>query len=172
VALDARDRRVTAIHEAGHTIACRALLPGDVVQHVTIVPGTKGSGGHMLRIPAERMQTKAVLRASVQIALAGRAAEEAYFGKDEISVGASNDLEVATHTVEQMICRLGMDEEAGLMTRRERDAAEIVGKRMKEYYDATRELIQERREQLVRLADALEERETLTGDEVDQVISA
>ncbi len=171
IALDARDRRITAIHEAGHALACRRLLPEDAVQHVTIIPATRGSGGHMLRVPAERMQTKMSLRASVQVALAGRAAEEVTFGQENISVGAANDLDVATRTLEHMVCRLGMDEEAGLATRSEKDGSSLVQKRMQEYYRATVALIRENEELLLSLAAELEAKETLSGEQVDQVLT-
>lgn len=170
VAMDPRDRRMTALHESGHALVCRILLPQDTLQHVTIIPGTKGSGGHMLRIPQERMATKAMLRASVCVALAGRAAEETEYGTEGVSAGASNDIEMATRMLSHMICRLGMDEEAGLVAQSEGMQSELLKRRMGELYGMTLSLVDEYKDALYALADALEEKETLSGAAVDEII--
>lgn len=167
---DERDRRITALHESGHALICRLLLPEDQIQHVTIIPGTNGSGGHMLRVPQERMPTKAALRASVAVALGGRAAEELIYGQEGVTIGASNDIEMATRLLGHMLCRLGMDEEVGLVSQDERAQGELIRRRMAQIYSMTLVLLEEHRQELTAITDALLEKETLSGEDIDRLM--
>ena len=93
------DLKITAYHEAGHTLVNIFTENTDPLHKVTIV--AKGqSGGHTAFIPERDAdhQTKAQLLASIDTAMGGRAAEELIFGKDKITGGASSDLSSATRT--------------------------------------------------------------------------
>lgn len=87
------------------------------VTKVSIIPSTKGMGGFSLNIPKDKMyQTKMDIINNIKIALAGgRAAEEIIFGKDNITTGASSDLQKATEMVLALLGSYGMDEEVGLI---------------------------------------------------------
>jgi cell division protease FtsH len=165
----------------------------DPVQKVSIIPRGR-MGGYTLMLPEEDrfFRTKSEILDSVVVALAGRVAEEITF--DEISTGAENDLGRVTKVVRKMITEYGMSEELGplsLGSRRdetvflgrdlghERDYSEEVAalidrevrRIVDESYEQARTLLTTNREKLIRLANALKERETLDGDEIDEVLS-
>ncbi len=107
-----RERKITAYHEAGHTLLA-LLLPGaDPVHSVTIVPRGRALGVTQ-QLPTEDIfnYSRTYLLNRVVILLGGRAAEELVF--DERTTGAENDLEQATQLVERMVCRWGMSEKLG-----------------------------------------------------------
>ena len=91
-------QRLVAYHEAGHAV-CGLLSPDyDMVTKVTIIPRTNGAGGFTLFTPSEEradsgMYTESYLKNQLVVALGGRVAEEMIYGKDEITTGASNDLQ-------------------------------------------------------------------------------
>jgi cell division protease FtsH len=106
------EKEITAYHEAGHTIV-GALLPGaDPVRKVTIVPRGQALGVTMSLPEEDRyMMSRGQLMAELAMMLGGRAAEQVVF--DEITTGASNDVERATQTAKQMVTRYGMSEKLG-----------------------------------------------------------
>lgn len=164
-ALEGRDRKIVAYHEAGHAVISRLLLPNDKIDHITILPSTRGSGGHMLRIPDERMQIRSEMYAGIQMLLGGRAAEELIFGEESISAGASNDIERASQMLEEMLFRLGMDEQIGPIRLRSED--QKLSSRMSFLYDDTLSLLREHESLLRKVAARLMEKDTLSGDELE-----
>lgn len=110
------DRKITAYHEAGHALVTKLVAPENRVSRVTIIPSTKGAGGFSMNIPPNRMYfKKRDMENSIKIMLAGRCSEEIVFGKDNITTGASNDLEKATSVLTDMVRRFGMSESSGLL---------------------------------------------------------
>ena len=110
------DRKITAYHEAGHALVTKLVAPENRVSRVTIIPSTKGAGGFSMNIPPNRMYfKKRDMENSIKIMLAGRCSEEIAFGKDNITTGASNDLEKATSVLTDMVRRFGMSESSGLL---------------------------------------------------------
>jgi len=104
-----REKEVTAYHEAGHALMGHLLPQADPVQKVSIV--ARGmAGGYTRSVPPEdrHLFTKAQFKDMLAMAMGGRAAEELVF--NEITTGASNDLEMATHTARNMVTRFGMSE--------------------------------------------------------------
>lgn len=151
-------------------------------------------GGYTLMLPEEDrfFRTKSEILDSVVVTLAGRVAEELMF--NEISTGAENDLSRVTKVVRKMVTEYGMSEELGplsLGSRREetvflgrdlgheRDYSEEVAalidrevrRIVDEAYERARTLLTDNRDKLIRLACALKERETLDGNEIDEVLS-
>ncbi len=106
------EKKLTAVHEAGHAIVTRVLPSQDPVHEVSIIP--RGlAGGYTMHIPTEEKNynTKKSMLDEIKVLLGGRAAEELKLG--DISTGASNDIERATDIARKMIMRFGMSEKFG-----------------------------------------------------------
>jgi len=187
--LSKKERKTTAYHEAGHTLVAHLTPGADPVYKVTIIP--RGPAlGYMKQLPVEDryLAHKKQLLAQVAVCLGGRVAEELVL--DDISSGAGNDLEQANKILKKMIYELGMNEKAGLAVYKGSydfwgkdtgiDASEKtkqlleqeVTKALKESHDSVMKLLQENKAKLEALAKALLERETLTAEEVKQVINS
>ncbi|HEY6880302.1 MAG TPA: AAA family ATPase, partial [Polyangiales bacterium] len=110
------EKRRVAYHESGHTLVALSMTHGDPVHRVTIIPRSIGALGVTLQLPTEEryLMTKDELLDRICVMLGGRAAEEVVQGN--LSTGAQNDLERATETARQMVCRFGMSEKLGPLT--------------------------------------------------------
>ncbi len=109
-----KERRITAVHEAGHALATLKLLPESKLNRVSIIPSTKGAAGYSMSIAPEKLfHTRQELLGHMAVALAGRAAEELAFGAGEVTTGAANDLTKAAEIATRMASEWGMgpDEE-------------------------------------------------------------
>merc|ERR1712048_729380 len=109
-------QRLVAYHEAGHAIMGLLQPNYDMVTKVTIVPRTNGAGGFTLFTPPEErlesgMYSKKYLCAQLTVALGGRVAEEIIYGKDEITTGASNDLQQVRNIARRMVAQWGFANE-------------------------------------------------------------
>jgi cell division protease FtsH len=186
-----KEKRVIAFHEAAHALVAKVLPNTDPVREVTIV--SRGASlGHVITIPDEDryLVTKSQILDQVTAALAGRAAEDMIFG--DVSSGAANDLEHATHMVRRMIMEFGMSEKLGPLTfgrkegqvflgrdlARERDFSEEVAAAIDqeertiigECYEHAKSVLEERRSVLNLVAETLLERETLKGAELNLLL--
>jgi cell division protease FtsH len=110
------EKRRVAFHESGHALVALSMRYADPVHRVTIIPRSIGALGVTLQLPTEEryLMTKEELQDRICVMLGGRAAEEVVVGN--ISTGAQNDLERATETARQMVCRFGMSERLGPLT--------------------------------------------------------
>ncbi|MDQ4000348.1 MAG: ATP-dependent zinc metalloprotease FtsH [Actinomycetota bacterium] len=109
-----REKEITAYHEAGHAIVGALLPEADPVHKITIIPRGQALGVTMSLPTEDRfMMSRSQLMAQLAMMLGGRAAERVIF--DEITTGASNDLERVTQTAKQMVTRYGMSEKLGPM---------------------------------------------------------
>lgn len=108
-----QERRIIAYHEAGHAIAIHASEHSDPVYKITIIPRGQ-AGGYTMSLPEQDslLMSKNRILARITGLMGGRAAEEIFF--QDITTGASNDLQVATQLAEEMVMRLGMDDSTGL----------------------------------------------------------
>ncbi len=179
--VSARERRITAVHEAGHALATLLKLPENKLAQVSIIPSTKGAAGYSMAVPPDRLfHTREELEANISVALAGRAGEELVFGAEQVTTGASNDLQRATELVSRMCFEWGMEESIGPVARaalhemlpmgaREQDT---LRERLSALYARTLALLGEHRQKLLAIADALEEKELLTGEEVQSLVNA
>lgn len=179
--IDRFDREITAFHEAGHALVTKLIAPEHSVSRVTIIPSTKGMGGFSMNIPPDRMYyRKRDMENSIKIALAGRAAEEIVFGQDNVTTGASNDLERATEVLLDMIRRFGMGKSTGLLnydvlySNGIRQVSDEVltqcSETMNIFYEEVKGLLIMHRDTLEAIATALLEKETLDEDALDQII--
>lgn len=175
-----RDKEITAYHEAGHALVAKKVAKENRVTKVSIIPSTKGMGGFSLNIPPDRMyQTKNDIISNIMIALGGRAAEEIIFGKDNITTGASSDLEKATDITLSMIGVYGMDNIAGLlnynvvqMKSLNQDQSLLIRAKeiLESLYLETINVIEKSRNELDALASSLIEKEVLEEEEVNSII--
>jgi cell division protease FtsH len=109
-----KEKEITAYHEAGHAIVGALLPEADPVHKITIIPRGQALGATMSLPTEDRfMISRGQLMAQLAMMLGGRAAERVVF--DEITTGASNDLERVTQTARQMVTRFGMSEKLGPM---------------------------------------------------------
>jgi cell division protease FtsH len=170
------DRKITAYHEAGHALATRLWLPEHDISKVTIIPSVRGAGGFNLTIPRDTLfQNKRQLRANIQVFLAGRAAEELIFGEEEITTGASNDIQKASQLTVDYINKFGMDDEMGLFSTEvlgdNHDARLVEQCRimLNTLYAKTLEQLRKNLPLLEAIAKELLEQETLNAADLDRI---
>ena len=186
-----KEKRLTAVHESGHALVAYLLPEADPVHKVTIIPRGR-AGGYTMMLPDEdrSYETKSYYLAQIRGALGGRAAEQIVF--NEISSGASGDLQNVTHIVRQMITRLGMSPKLGPMVFGEQQdqvflgkslghernygegVAELIDKEMHDLvttaYDDVIRMLEEHRDALNHMAAALMEVETINHKQVENLI--
>ncbi|MCL2841280.1 MAG: AAA family ATPase [Defluviitaleaceae bacterium] len=170
-----RDKSITAWHEAGHALTAMLTNPENRVAKVTIIPSTSGAGGFCATIPPERMYfTKQDLRQQMMVSLAGRCAEQLCFGEDNVTTGASNDIEKATTTAMQYVTKFGMG--TSLADRSLLKDTDSVAKECAALtdtiYQETLGLLQKNYNALQALAERLLDKETLDGDEVLEIVTS
>ena len=179
-----QERRIVSYHEVGHALISALQKNSEPVQKITIVPRTMGALGYVMQTPEEEkyLNTKQELLDMIVMALGGRAAEEIVFG--DVTTGAANDIEKATNYARAMITMYGMSDHFGLMQlesvesqyldqRRVMNCADstaaIVDEEVKNLlavsYTQAKEMLNENRAVLDRIADYLITRETITGEE-------
>ena len=185
------EKRVTAYHEAGHTLVGLKVPNADPVHKVTIIPRGMALGVTQQLPEGDRHNyTKEYLLGQISILMGGRIAEETFLGN--ITTGASNDIEKATELARAMVCEYGMSElgpltfgkkEEQIFLGREiaqhRDYSEEtsiridseVRKIVTEQYERARRIIEENRDTMVRLAEALLEHETLDGVQIRRIVA-
>ncbi|KAJ6640139.1 Paraplegin [Pseudolycoriella hygida] len=185
-ALSTGERRVIAYHESGHALVGWLLPHSDVLQKVTIVPRTSLALGFAQYTPSEQnLYTKEQLEDKICMALGGRAAENITFNR--ITTGAQNDLEKVTKIAYAQVSKYGMNERIGPMYvpdeaeqnySGEKPFSKALGniideearKVISDAYSKTEATLIENRDKLIKLAEALLERETLNYDEVVELI--
>lgn len=144
------EKRVVAYHEAGHAIVAHALPNCDPVHKVTIVPRGM-AGGYVLALPDEdrSLMSRAKLLDDMAFALGGRAAEEIVF--DDITSGASNDLERVTKVARQMVTRLGMSTQLGPRVYGQKEELVFLGREISEQRDYSEQVAEQIDEEVYKL---------------------
>lgn len=185
-----REKRILAYHESGHALVSKLLKVREVTK-VTIIP--RGLAlGYTLNLPQEDryLMTRKELLDEMTVMLAGRAAEEVVFG--EVTTGAQNDLERVTELARKMVCEFGMSERLGPVTLgrkagpiflgrdivEDRNYSEAVANEIdrevrrivEECYERAKRLLQENRHLLDAIANRLLEKETIDGEELDELL--
>ena len=186
-----KDKRVTAFHEAGHTIVAIMTKGADPVHKVSIIPRGMALGVTM-QLPSDDRynETKDHLLGMIRIMLGGRIAEEVVF--DSMSTGASNDIERLTSIARKMVMSWGMSDKLGTISFGKRDEAIFLGKEIssqKDYSEKTAELIDDEVERIIttcynearkiiednrllldKTAEALLEKETIETPEIKELV--
>jgi len=190
-------KELVAFHEAGHALV-GALMPDyDPVQKISIIPRGRAGGLTWFTPSEERMDSglysRAYLQNQMAVALGGRVAEEIVFGEEEVTTGASNDLQQVARVARQMVTRFGMSERLGpvalgrqqggmflgrdIMAERdfsEETAAAIddeVRNLVEQAYRRAKSVLIENRIVLDQLAQMLVERETVDSEELQELLA-
>jgi cell division protease FtsH len=187
------DKKMIACHEAGHALLAKLLSGADPLQKVTIIPRGRSLGATE-QIPEEERHNikRSYLLNRLAIILGGRAAEKIVF--EDVSTGAADDLKKATQLARRMVCQWGMSEKLGPVTFRQGEPHPFLGRELSEPKDFSEhtarlideeiqriitdmekeaeEILSDNREKLDTLAEQLLKQETLSKEEVDQLISA
>ena len=183
------EKRLTAYHEAGHAVVALSVPASDPVHKATIIPRGRALG-LVMRLPeGDRLSKRYIeFTSDLAVAMGGRVAEELIFGKENITSGASSDIEQATRMARAMVTRLGYSDELGTVAYGDNNDEVFLGMSMgrtrtvsestAQTIDAevrrlvhngqedARRILLEKREGLETVAKALLEYETLTGDEI------
>jgi len=185
------ERKLTAYHEAGHAVVMHALPTHEPVHRITIVPRGQ-AGGMTISLPDEdrSYQSKRYMEEQIVSLLGGRAAEKLMLG--DISTGASNDIERASHIARKMVTAYGMSEKLGSIAFESGHDEVFIGKTMgqtRSYSEKTaaeiddevkaiidrayarcEEILTARREALTAVAEYLLAHETMTGEEFERMV--
>jgi cell division protease FtsH len=186
------EKKITAFHEAGHTLVAKLLPGSDPVHKVTIIPRGLALGlTQQLPIDDRHTYPKEYLLNNLSIMMGGRAAEEIVF--KQITTGAGNDIERATELARKMVCEWGMSERMGPLAfgkkeeqiflgreiAQHRDYSELtaqaidaeVNRLVIENYQRSKDLLQRHIDKLYLLAEGLLEREVLDGPEIEAIVN-
>src|SRR6476619_6258853 len=188
------EKRMTAYHEAGHAIVALHEPASDPIHKATIIPRGRALG-RVMRLPERDSYSyhRDKMYANLAVAMGGRVAEEVIFGYDKVSSGASSDIQYATQLARDMVTRWGMSDALGPLqyaepeeevflgysVNRQRqmsnETAQAIDKEIRTVvengYTRAKHLLDEHRQQLETLAQALLEYETLSGDEIQKVVA-
>ena len=191
-----RRKRLVAYHEAGHALV-GALMPDyDPVQKISIIPRGNAGGLTFFTPSEERMESglysRAYLQNQMAVALGGRVAEEIVYGEDEVTTGASNDLQQVARVARQMVTRFGMSDKLGPVAlgrsqggmflgrdiAAERDFSEDtaaaidqeVSELVAEAYRRATQVLNSNRSVLDELAELLVEKETVDAEQLQELL--
>lgn len=192
IVISEQERKVTAYHEAGHTLVAKVLPGTDPIHKVTIIPRGRALGmTQQLPVDEKHNYAKEYLLNEIAIMMGGRVAEELVIG--QITTGAGNDIERATDLARKMVCEWGMSEKLGPLTFGKREEMIFLGREIAQHqdysehtaveidrevkqivvtnYEKAKTLIMERIGILHALAKALLETEVLDGFQIDAIVN-
>ena len=193
MAMDEKEKQLTAYHEAGHAICGLFVEGADPIHKATIIPRGRALGMVQYLPEKDRYSfTRQQMLARLVSALGGRAAEELKFGHMEVTSGASSDISAATNLARSMVTEWGMSDKLGPVLYAENSGEVFLGKSVTQNknmseetarlvdaeikslvldaYDKALNLLKEKNTEWERLAQALIEYETLTGEDIQAVI--
>ncbi|GAF98605.1 unnamed protein product, partial [marine sediment metagenome] len=185
------EKKTTAYHEAGHVLVGKLIPGSDPIHKVTIIPRGLALGvTHFLPVDEKHNLSKDYLETKMVHLLGGRVAEKLIF--NQLTTGAGNDLEQATGLARKMVCNWGMSDKIGPLTFGKKDEHIFLGKELskpRDYSEQTamdidseikkivvkgqtkaEKLLSENLDKLHMLAEALLERECLTGEQIDDIL--
>ena len=187
------EKRLTAYHEGGHAIVALNEQASDPIHKATIIPRGRAVG-MVMRLP-ERDQlsvTREKMHSDIAVAMGGRIAEEIIFGHDKVTSGASSDIDMVTKMAKNMVTKYGMSKELGTIAYGENEEEVFLGRSVTKQqnmseetakkvdlevkkivdkgYARAREILTEKIDDLHKLAKALLVYETLSGDEIRDLI--
>ncbi|WP_407049933.1 ATP-dependent zinc metalloprotease FtsH [Methyloraptor flagellatus] len=194
MAMSEEEKKLTAYHEAGHAIVGLSVPAGIPVHKATIIPRGRALGMVKFLPEGDRYSMKyKEFTSQLAVAMGGRVAEEIIFGKENITSGASGDIEQATKMARAMVTRYGYSDELGtvmygenqdevflgMSVSRQQNISEATAQKIdaevrrlvEEGYATAKKIISEKREEFVAVAEALLEYETLTGDEIKDLLA-
>lgn len=172
-------KTITSYHEAGHAFVSRYLLPENKIIRVSIIPTSKGAGGYTLSTPnSEEVMTKRKMINHLSVLMAGRASEEVFFGNENITAGAQNDIEKVTSLAVDYVSKYGMNDATFINYQLLSDKLRTpltsveasVKKLTSEIYEEVLKLIESNKEKVEKIARLLMEKEVIYQDELDNLI--
>ena len=187
------EKRLTAYHEAGHAIVTINEKAAYPIHKATIIPRGRALG-MVMQLPErdEVSQTREQLHAQLAIAMGGRVAEEIIFGEDKVTTGAASDIEQATKRARAMVMRAGLSKELGPVAYGENEEEVFLGRSVARQqnmseetarkvdneirkivdkgYDRAKKVLTDKIDDLHKLAKALLTYETLTGEEILDIV--
>jgi cell division protease FtsH len=187
-------QRLVAYHEAGHAIMAALTEGYDTVAKLTIIPRSNGAGGFTLFTPSEERMESGLysykfLKGQLAVALGGRVAEELVYGDDEVTTGASNDLQQVRNIARRMVAQWGFSKDAlsptawepaesgGMFSASSAASEETestidteVSKLVADAYEVCKKALGENRALMDATVDALLEKETIDGIELDVLL--
>ena len=194
MAMDENEKKLTAYHEAGHAICSLFVEETDPIHKATIIPRGRALG--MVQQLPEKDQysySKTKMLSRLIITMGGRVAEELKFGPKKITSGASSDIAAATNLARSMVTEWGMSEKLGPVLYAENTGEVFLGKSVTQSknmseetaklvdaeikalviggYEGAKKLLQEHKEDWEKLSEALIEYETLTGEEIKDILA-
>jgi cell division protease FtsH len=184
------EKELTAYHEAGHAVTALNCLNSDPIHKATIIPRGRALG-LVMRLPEnDRFSvSRAKLHDDLIVAMGGRAAEELIFGYDKVTTGASSDITQATQMAKAMVTKWGLSDKVGTIDYAEdegsrfyaaqktfsEETGKIIDDEIKrivsEALDKAKKILSEKRDDLEKLAQALLKYETLSGDQIKDLLS-
>lgn len=187
------EKKLTAYHEAGHAIVSLHCPESDPIHKATIIPRGRALG-MVMRLPKKDQLslTRGKAKADMAVAMGGRVAEEMIFGYDKVTSGASSDIKMATNMARKMVSEWGMSDKVGAIFHGSNQdegylgggsqgkamsetTANLIDDEVKNFvdegYKKAEKILEENSNQLETLAQALLEHETLTGDEINDVLA-
>ena len=188
--LSDQEKKVVAYHEIGHALVAALQSHSAPVQKITIIPRTSGALGYTMQVEQgdKYLMTKEEIENKIATFTGGRAAEEVVF--NQITTGASNDIEQATKLARAMITRYGMSDRFGMVALETQnnpylggdsslscspqtaaDIDQMVVDTVKHGYDTAMDLLEKNQKKLHELAKYLYEKETITGEEFMQILT-
>jgi cell division protease FtsH len=187
------EKKLTAYHEGGHAIVALNEHASDPIHKATIIPRGRALG-MVMRLP-ERDQlsiTREKMHADIAVAMGGRIAEEIIFGHDKVTSGASSDIDMVTKMAKNMVTKYGMSTELGTIAYGENEEEVFLGRSVTKQqnmseetakkidaevkkivdkgYEKARRVLTEKIDDLHKIAKALLIYETLSGDEIRDLI--
>lgn len=174
--------QLVAYHESGHALSSLYVPGARPLDKITIVPRNNSGGHTAFQHDDEEFRTREQMFAELVTSMGGRVAEEIIFGPDKITQGAGMDFKQATDIAQQMVTKLGMSDKVGKSVYRTGSKGGVapatqevidteVRGLLEDAYSVARKNLVTHTDELHRLAKSLLERETLSGDEIRQVIS-
>lgn len=174
-----KDREIVAYHESGHALSM--LLNNLPIARISVIPSTSGVGGMVVNSDKDSMfATKGEYIAKIKSLYAGRIAEELIYGKDNITTGASNDIQVATQAIDEYINKFAFDggdsllfldkdrSVGGFNSGYDRDTYDRMNEIAKKFYEESKAELMEYSDILKALAKRLLEKETMDKEEVEE----
>ena len=191
--MSAKEKKITAVHESGHALVTLYSPDHDPLHKVTIIPHGRALGATLSLPERDRFgYSRRELSTRLAILFAGRIAEEMYFGSDDTTTGASDDIKQATELARRMVCEFGFSTKLGLISFEDADHGpayeglfpgrkavseetasridEEIVRLTNEAASSAREILSSHRSELDNLVEALLEHETLSGSQISELL--
>lgn len=192
--MNEEEKKLTAYHEAGHAIVGLSVPDHDPVHKVTIIPRGRALGVTMFLPEEDRYSySKQRLESQISSLFGGRIAEELIFGAEKVTTGASNDIQRATDMARNMVTKWGLSDKLGPLTYAEEEGEVFLGRSVTQHknvsdetahiideeirsfidrnYERSRKILEEKKDILHLMADALMKYETIDKEQIDEIMN-